>query len=185
MNSQESDEALYARWIGGDLRAFDALYARWERPLFGFVRAFVRDQAEAEDVLHEAFMSILRERRKDIRSFRSWIYEVTRHLCLNRARSKKRATRALEEVKSFALSGGEASEHHDASSVENEIDARRRAIALERAVSKLPETFAEVYRLRASGMSYDEVAEILGVPVGTVKSRVHEMVLRLKEEVSR
>jgi len=176
VNSQESDEALYARWIGGDLRAFDALYARWERPLFGFVRAFVRDQAEAEDVLHEAFMSILRERRKDIRSFRSWIYEVTRHLCLNRARSKKRAARALEEVKSV---------EPDVASVENEIDARRRAIALERAVSRLPEMFAEVYRLRASGMSYDEVAEILGVPVGTVKSRVHEMVLRLKEEVSR
>jgi len=176
VNSQESDEALYARWIGGDLRAFDALYARWERPLFGFVRAFVRDQAEAEDVLHEAFMAILRERRKDIRSFRSWIYEVTRHLCLNRARSKKRATRALEEVKTI---------EHDTSSVENEIDARRRAIALERAVSRLPEMFAEGYRLRASGMSYDEVAEILGVPVGTVKSRVHEMVLRLKEEVSR
>ena len=182
--NDETDEALYARWIGGDLRAFDALYARWERPLFGFVRAFVRDQAEAEDVLHEAFMSVLRERRKDIRSFRAWMYEVTRHLCLNRARSKKRAARALEEVKSFALSGGEASEP-DRENVENEIDARRRAIALERAVSRLPETFAEVYRLRASGMSYDEVAAILGVPVGTVKSRMHEMVLRLKEEVSR
>jgi RNA polymerase sigma-70 factor (ECF subfamily) len=90
VNSNETDEALYARWIGGDLRAFDALYARHERPLFGFVRAFVRDQAEAEDVLHEAFMSVLRERRRDIRSFRAWMYEVTRHLCLNRARSKKR-----------------------------------------------------------------------------------------------
>ena len=176
MNSNETDEALYARWIGGDLRAFDALYARHERPLFGFVRAFVRDQAEAEDVLHEAFMSVLRERRRDIRSFRAWMYEVTRHLCLNRARSKKRAARALEEV---------ANVTHDAASVENEIDARRRAIALERAVSRLSEPLAEVYRLRASGMSYDEVAEILGVPVGTVKSRMHEMVLRLKEEVSR
>jgi RNA polymerase sigma-70 factor (ECF subfamily) len=176
VNDNETDEALYARWIGGDLRAFDALYARHERPLFGFVRAFVREQAEAEDVLHEAFMAVLRERRQGIRSFRAWIYEVTRHLCLNRARSKKRAARALEEVKTI---------ERDVSSVENEIDARRRAIALERAVSRLPEAFAEVYRLRASGMSYDEVADVLGVPVGTVKSRMHEMVLRLKEEVSR
>lgn len=174
MNSNETDEALYARWIGGDLRAFDALYARWERPLFGFVCAFVRDRTEAEDVLHEAFMAVLRERRRDIRSFRAWMYEVTRHLCLNRARSKKRAARALEDVPV-----------EQPASMENEIDARRRAIALERAVARLPETFAEVYRLRASGMSYDEVAEILGVPVGTVKSRMHEMVLRLKEEVSR
>ena len=175
-DDNETDEALYARWIGGDLRAFDALYARHERPLFGFVRAFVRDQAEAEDVLHEAFMSVLRERRRDIRSFRAWMYEVTRHLCLNRARSKKRAARALEEVQTI---------EPVATNVESEIDARRRAIALERAVSRLSEPLAEVYRLRASGMSYDEVAEILGVPVGTVKSRMHEMVLRLKEEVSR
>jgi RNA polymerase sigma-70 factor (ECF subfamily) len=176
VNDAESDEALYARWIGGDLRAFDALYARHERPLFGFVRAFVRDQAEAEDVLHEAFMSVLHERRRDIRSFRAWMYEVTRHLCLNRARSNKRAARALEEVKRI---------DPDRQNVESEIDARRRAIALERAVSRLSEPLAEVYRLRASGMSYDEVAEILGVPVGTVKSRMHEMVLRLKEEVTR
>jgi RNA polymerase sigma-70 factor (ECF subfamily) len=104
------------------------------------------------------------------------MYEVTRHLCLNRARSKKRAARALEEVKTI---------EPDVANVENEIDARRRAITLERAVSRLSQPLAEVYRLRASGMSYDEVAEILGVPVGTVKSRVHEMVLRLKEEVSR
>lgn len=176
MNDTETDEALYARWIGGDLRAFDALYARWERPLFGFVRAFVRDRTEAEDVLHEAFMSVLRERRRDIRSFRAWMYEVTRHLCLNRARSKKRTARALEEV---------ANVENEVANVESEIDARRRAIALERAVGRLSEPLAEVYRLRASGMSYDEVAEILGVPVGTVKSRMHEMVLRLKEEVSR
>ena len=121
-------------------------------------------------------MAVLRERRRDIRSFRAWIYEVTRHLCLNRARSKKRAARALEEVKTI---------EPEVATVDGEIDARRRAIALERAVSRLPEAFAEVYRLRASGMSYDEVAEILGVPVGTVKSRMHEMVLRLKEEVSR
>ena len=176
MSSNDSDEALYARWIGGDLRAFDALYARHERPLFGFVCAFVRDRAEAEDVLHEAFMAVLRERRRDIRSFRAWMYEVTRHLCLNRARSKKRAARALEDV---------ANDEPDITNVETEIDARRRAVQLERAVSRLPEHFAEVYRLRASGMSYDEVAELLGVPVGTVKSRMHEMVLRLKEEVSR
>jgi len=65
----DSDEALYARWIAGDLRAFDALHARYERPLFGFVRAHVRDQTEAEDVLHETFMAVLRERRRDIRPF--------------------------------------------------------------------------------------------------------------------
>lgn len=172
----DSDEALYQRWAAGDMRAFDRLYARFERPLYGFVRAFIRDASEAEDVLHEAFMAVLRERRKDIRNFRAWIFEVTRHLCLNRVRSNKRAARAVSEV---------AAEETSSQRPDDALDAHRRAAMLERAVARLPESFAEVYRLRAAGMSYDEVAEILEIPVGTVKSRVHEMVLRLKEEVSR
>jgi RNA polymerase sigma-70 factor (ECF subfamily) len=56
---------------------------------------------------------------------------------------------------------------------------------LREAVQRLPGSLAEVYRLRAAGMSYDEVAGILDVPVGTVKSRVHEMVKRLREEMFR
>ncbi len=172
----DSDEALYQRWAAGDLRAFDRLYARFERPLYGFVRAYIRDATEAEDVLHEAFMAVLRERKKDIRSFRAWIFEVTRHLCLNRVRGAKRAARAAAEVSAVEASSPRPDEA---------LDEHRRAAMLERAVARLPEPFAEVYRLRAAGMSYDEVAEVLEIPVGTVKSRMHEMVLRLKEEVSR
>jgi RNA polymerase sigma-70 factor, ECF subfamily len=173
-----SDEALYARWAAGDMRAFDQLYARFERPLYGFVRAYIRDASEAEDVLHEAFMAVLRERRNDIRSFRAWIYEVTRHLCLNRVRSRKRAARAVESADVDSRGAAQ-------SSPEDQLEERRRAATLERAVSRLPQPFAEVYRLRASGMSYEEVADVLEIPVGTVKSRIHDMVIRLKEEVSR
>jgi len=172
----DSDEALYQRWSAGDMRAFDRLYARFERPLYGFVRAYIRDATEAEDVLHEAFMAVLRERKKDIQNFRAWIYEVTRHLCLNRARSKKRASRAAAEVSAVETASPRPDE---------QLDEHRRAAMLERAVARLPEPYAEVYRLRAAGMSYDEVAELLEIPVGTVKSRMHEMVMRLKEEVSR
>jgi len=172
----ESDEALYERWIAGDLRAFDELYARFERPLFGFALAFVRDAAEAEDVLHEAFLAVLRERARGIRSFRAWVFEVTRHLCLNRARSKSRAARAVA-----AYADGE----EPPPGADEQLATHRRAATLERAVARLPAPYTELYRLRASGLSYDEVAAILEIPVGTVKSRMHEMVLRLKREVDR
>jgi RNA polymerase sigma-70 factor (ECF subfamily) len=68
---------------------------------------------------------------------------------------------------------------------ECELAQRQVAHLIERAVQRLPGPLAEVYRLRASGMSYDEVAEILDIPVGTVKSRMHEMVKRLRQEVPR
>lgn len=177
----DSDEALFERLIAGDMRAFDRLYDRFERPLLGFVRARLGDAGEAEDVLHEAFMAILRERdrRSEVRSFRAWLYQVANNLCLNRVRSRKRAGRAADEAKhALALEAAPKTG-------EQALDEHQRARMLHEAVQRLPGSLAEVYRLRAAGMSYDEVAGILDVPVGTVKSRVHEMVKRLREEMFR
>jgi RNA polymerase sigma-70 factor (ECF subfamily) len=176
----DSDEALFQRLVAGDMSAFDRLYDRFERPLFGFIRVQLGDggASEAEDVLHEAFMAVLRERHKvdHLRSFRAWLFEVARHLCLNRVRSRKRAERASAMVadSSVAATPRGAAE---------ELERHEQTTLLERAVGRLPEALAEVYRLRATGMSYEEVAEILGIPVGTVKSRMHEMVKRLRQEV--
>jgi RNA polymerase sigma-70 factor (ECF subfamily) len=177
----DSDEALFQRLTEGDMRAFDRLYDRFERPLFGFLCTQIGDAGEAEDALHEAFIAVLRERDKvtELRSFRAWLFEVARNLCLNRVRSRKRTGRALEAatqletVKAPPLGAEQRLERHEQS------------LLLERAVARLPMPLAEVYRLRATGMSYDEVAEVLRVPVGTVKSRMHEMVKRLREEVPR
>lgn len=166
----ETDEALYARLLRGELAAFDRLYERYERPLFGFVRAQLGDAAEAEDVFHEAFLALLRARGAgtEVRSFKAWLFEVARHLCLNRLRSRQRADRAME---SFA--------HEPATAATTEPPAA----ALHAAVGRLPPALAEVYTLRASGLSYEELASILEVPIGTVKSRIHEMVRRLRKEM--
>ncbi len=169
----ETDETLYGKLLAGDLAAFDRLYERYERPLFGFALAQLGDRAEAEDVLHEAFLAVVRAHRagEQLRSFKAWLFTVARNLCLNRVRSRQRADRAL------ALGGvAEVAEQPPP----DEIDTS----ALHTAVGRLPPTLAEVYQLRATGLSYDEVAKILGIPLGTVKSRIHEMVARLREELS-
>jgi RNA polymerase sigma-70 factor, ECF subfamily len=173
----DSDEALFEQLLAGDLGAFDRLYARFERPLFGFIRAQLRDASEAEDVLHEAFMTVLRRRRsaEEILSFRAWLFTVARNLCLNRARSRERAGRAARAVMQVAPPATPRADE--------QLERHERAVRLERAVERLPEQLAEVYRLRGAGMSYDEVAQVLALPVGTVKWRVHEMVKRLRQEV--
>ena len=153
------------------MRAFDPLYERFSRPLYGFIRAQISDASEAEDVLHEAFMAVLREREKrtEMRSFRAWIFSVAHHLCLNRVRARKRPMPApLEET---------------APAADRLMEQRQIAERLQHAVAKLPQALAEIYRLRASGLSYEEVADVLAVPLGTVKSRMHEMVKRLRDEV--
>jgi RNA polymerase sigma-70 factor (ECF subfamily) len=169
----ESDEELYARLLRGELAAFDRLYARFERPLFGFVLAQLGDRAEAEDVLHETFVAVLQARhtRAELRSVKAWLFQVARNLCLNRMRARKRTSRALEAAAELAQIAPPA---------EPEVDPK----ALHEAVGRLPPALAEVYQLRASGLSYDDVAVILEIPLGTVKSRVHEMVKRLREEMA-
>lgn len=172
-----SDEALFERLVKGDLGAFDRLYERFERPLYGFIRAQLQDATEAEDVLHEAFMAVLRarEQRDELRSFRSWLYGVAHHLCLNRIRARKRGAKATD-----ALRG---SEPEAAAPAELALIVAERAEGLRRAVERLPRPLSEVYHLRASGLSYQEVARAIGVPLGTVKSRMHELIQRLKQEL--
>ncbi len=175
-----SDEALYQALLGGDLRAFDALYERYEGPLFGFLRRQLGDAAEAEDVLHEAFVSVLEERSsgRTARSFKAWLFQVARNLCLNRVRSRSRASSAAQGV-STLLESAEAPSHP-----ELVLEKRQTADALQAAVAKLPAPMSELYHLRAGGLSYEELAEVLGVPLGTVKSRMHELVKRLRDEVA-
>jgi RNA polymerase sigma-70 factor, ECF subfamily len=165
-----SDEALFEALVNGDLRAFDTLYERYERHLFGFIRKHLVDAHEAEDVLHETFMAILRDRAgaRAAQSLWAWIFQVARHLCLNRQRSARRATRALERE---ARSPEET--HQGPESALEHLQAQD---ALRDAVAKLPVEFGELYSLRTQGMSYAEMAEVLGIPLGTVKSRMHQLV---------
>lgn len=175
----ETDETLYAQLIAGDMAAFDELYRRYETSLFGYAVRQLGDRSEAEDVFHEAFMAVLRERRgpRELSSFRAWIFQVARNLCHNRFRARERTQRALRAEASVEPERRPDTEHL--------LDARDVPRALTHAVSRLPEPLAELYALRASGLSYDEMAETLELPLGTIKSRMHRMVMRLREEMQR
>jgi RNA polymerase sigma-70 factor (ECF subfamily) len=171
-----SDEALYEQLLDGQIEAFDALYRRYERSLFGFILTQLGDRTEAEDVFHDAFVALLNERRtgRSLRSFRAWIFQVARHLCLNRARARRRASRALEAPRAAP---------EPPLLPEAALSSKQAAEAVRRAVGELPVALAEVYALRSAGLAYEEIARVLKVPVGTVKSRMHELVARLRREV--
>ena len=173
-----SDEALFELLLQGDMGAFDTLYGRYERPLFCFVRRYLPEAQEAEDVFHETFLALLRQREQGgfERSFKAWVYTVARNLCLNRLRSRKRAARAMAAC---AQTPREPREQPDGRLLQREA-----AESLRRAVGLLPEALGELYALRSGGLSYAELAQVLGIPLGTVKSRMNDMVKRLREEMN-
>lgn len=177
--TMESDEALFDRLRKGDITAFDRLHERHARALFGFVRAHLRDPHEAEDVLHDAFLAILREgdAGREVTSFRAWLYGVARNLCLNRVRSRKRAEHSIEEA------ARAQQQLEPPAQAEQSIEQCEQEVMLRGAVERLPPALAEVYRLRAAGLSYEELADVLAIPIGTVRSRIHEMVRRLQQEM--
>jgi len=171
----ESDEELYRRTRAGDMAAFDALYERYEVPLFGFLLGQLQSRADAEEALCEAFMKALQSSEPTLAAggFRAWVYRIARNHALNLLRSRKRGERAVASLAEPPPTGAadEAFEDHE------------RLRALEGAVGRLPPSLSELYRLRTSGLSYQEMAAVLEIPLGTLKSRMHQMVTQLREEL--
>jgi RNA polymerase sigma-70 factor, ECF subfamily len=175
----DSDEALYLRVKQGDMRAFDALYERYESRLFGFLHNQLRNRADAEDTFHEAFLAALKSREVKFEragGFRTWLYRVARNLATNRMRSDRRGARAMSDVP--RIEATPASTPPDESLEEHEMEH-----ALGRAIEKLPPALSEVFHLRTSGLSYEEMADVLEIPLGTLKSRMNQMVTQLREEL--
>jgi RNA polymerase sigma-70 factor (ECF subfamily) len=171
----ESDEALYVRVKQGDMRAFDELYARYESRLFGFLQSQLRNRADAEDAFHEAFLAALKSPEMRFHrdgGFRTWLYRVARNIVLNRARAAQRGARAFAE-----LSSEPAPAAHE-SLEEHELER-----ALRSAIERLPPALSEVFHLRTSGLSYEETADVLEIPLGTLKSRMNHLVTQLREEL--
>lgn len=174
--TDESDEALYRRLKRGDMSAFDVLFDRYESRLFGFLVSRVGNRADAEDLFHEAFLATLKSGEATFDhegAFRTWLYRIARNLTLNRRRSLQRGERALARL---------PEELHEPGADEL-LGDRQKSAALQDALERLPPTLAELFQLRTSGLSYEEMAAVLEIPLGTIKSRMNQMVTQLKEEL--
>jgi len=178
-------EDLIRRFQRGQPRAFEALYDRYKDTVYRTAFFITRDSAEAEEAVQETFLDVLRAlphyRVEGPATFETWLYRVTVNRCRMRLRRKTLPTEDWEEIEERLERIPSPHPNHDP---EDAVVRRERTAALWRAVDQLPEGQRVVVMLRyQQGLAYDEIAQVLGINEGTVKSRLFNAHVRLKEQL--
>jgi RNA polymerase sigma-70 factor (ECF subfamily) len=169
------------RLRAGDAPAFEELVMTYQHRVFGVALRMLGNRAEAEDVAQEAFVRAHRalgEFRGDAK-LSTWLYAITSRLCLNRLASGER--RMARQGEDALLRLSDAGPRPDAA-----LERRELETALGRAIAELPEDRRIVVVLRdLEGLSYEEIAQVLELELGTVRSRLHRARAELKEKLER
>lgn len=187
MVHQRTDEDLVRGFKEGDLDAFTEIVRRHQRPLVNFFYRQVWDRHKAEDLAQEIFLRLYRamERYDPRAKFTTFLYRMARNLWIDSVR----ANASRPKVSSLERPVGGGSETETGSFLPVAVPEPGDAIShieemeeVRRAVMTLPEEYRVVILLAEfQQMRYEEIGEVLGIPVGTVKSRMHHAVERLKE----
>ena len=172
------DDELMARVAEGDWDALARLLGRQERPCFAFFYRLGCDPTRIEDLVQEVMIRVYqgRQRYDQTRSFSPWLYGIARNLWRDHLRHRGRAENSLIAMKLADDLPSTATDPLERSQQLEEAELVRRAL------QRLPEEQRMTLILRHyQGLSYEEIAEALGLPLGTVKWRIHEAIQKLKE----
>lgn len=176
-----TDEQLMSRvGTGQDEKAFNELYSRHARRLMGFfLRAFRYDEDEAADACQETFLKVWQaaEQFDPTSAFRPWLYTIAYNLCRSRFRHSEQAERYRSEQ---LATTAETSE--DSSELQLDNATLQRALAS--VLATLSQESRTLFALRfEEELSIKQVAQVLNIPEGTVKSKVHRLLCQLKQQL--
>ena len=183
----DSDESLMLRYRDGDVRAFELLVTRHRKPLFNFILRFVRDTAAAEDVTQETFLRLVKgadayERQA---KFTTWLYTIARNLCVDASRRGKHRKAASLDAP-IGDEDGSASlldlVPDGGAGVDRQAQSRELRVRLQQAIESLPDEQREIFLLReVADLQFNEIANVIGCPENTVKSRMRYALEKLRE----
>ena len=180
-----SDLVLVAAVRRGDDRAFEQLYARYQRRISAYVLGMVKDHGRAEDITQEVFISALRRMRETDRTiaFKPWIYEIAKNACIDQFRRSRRA----EEVSMDADEGLGQADHGRLvagdPTPDDAVDAKQQLDHLCGAFGGLSDSHHEILVLREfEGLSYREIGDRMGLSRPGVESTLFRARKRLTEE---
>jgi RNA polymerase sigma-70 factor (ECF subfamily) len=170
-----TDEELVARAQGGDIDSFNQLIVRWERPIYALAYRVIGKEEDARDVCQDAFLRAYRALPgfKGQAKFSSWLYRIALNLCRDWIRRQRRApvVQLPEDAEAMEL----ASEKGPVESIEDLVARRELSAIVEEAMSELSEEQRTAIILKEyHGMTFQEIADMQGCPLSTVKTRLYQ-----------
>lgn len=181
-----SDEELVVLSQGGDVDSFNQLILRWERPIYALAYRVIGREEDARDVCQETFLRAFRALPgfKGQAKFSSWLYRIALNLCHDWMRRQRRVPLAAlpDDVDPLDL----AAESSAVESVEDLVARRRLSDAVEQAMALLPEEQRTAIILKEyHGLTFQEIADLQGCPLSTVKTRLYQGLSVLRRHLER
>lgn len=186
---EPTDEVLMEQFLRGDAKAFEVLLRRHEKAVYHFLFRFVRHPQTSEDLLQETFLRVIHH-AKDFQGrskFSTWVFTIARNLCLDHSRRQKFRKHAsldapLSEDKDSA-SRVDFVPSKDASP-QDDLTAKDLLARLDKALLTLSDDQREVFLMREKmGLPFKEIAEIVGCPENTVKTRMRHALEKLQKAI--
>ena len=176
MSERDIDQEIVERVQRGDKRAFDLLVSKYQRKIFRLLSRLIRDPGEIEDVAQEAFIKAYRAlpNFRGESAFYTWLYRIAintakNHLVAQGRRAPTTTEAEVEEAENFDDADG----LRDVNTPDAMLMSRQVGDAVNRAIERLPEDLRTAIVLRElEGLSYEEIAESMNCPIGTVRSRI-------------
>jgi len=176
MGDREIDQVLVERAQRGDKHAFGLLVEKYQRKLGRLLSRMIRDQAEVEDVVQEAFIKAYRAlpNFRNESAFYTWLYRIGINTAKNYLVSMGRRPRAMPEIEvEDAENFEDGDELRTIATPETELMSKQVAQTVNATIDALPEELRTAITLREiEGLSYEEIATLMNCPIGTVRSRI-------------
>jgi len=181
-----TDEELVSRSMGGDPESFNQLIKRWERPIYALAYRTIGREDDARDVVQETFLRAFRGLSgfKGQAKFSSWLYRITLNLCRDWMRRQRRSPVMLapDGVDLVELAG----ESENVETADAAVERKDLSRAVARAMTALPEEQRAAIVLKEyHGLTFQEIADLLGCPLSTVKTRLYQGLTVLRKELER
>jgi RNA polymerase sigma-70 factor (ECF subfamily) len=181
-----TDEELVARSRGGDADSFNQLILRWERPIYALAYRVIGREEDARDVCQETFLRAFRALPgfKGEAKFSSWVYRIALNLCRDWMRKQRRAPtmQMPEGIDPIEM----ASERGPVESIETLVERRELSAVVADAMALLPDEQRMAIILKEyHGMTFQEIADLQGCPLSTVKTRLYQGLTVLRRHLEK